>query len=78
MSSKKKLIKLGKSLSSKSLVPIRSHNELQSLELMKMPEVPNPIKIFTSPDERSPVKEFHKKRFKYNSKEKIELKQIKY
>jgi hypothetical protein len=45
---------------------------------MKMPEVPNPIKIFTSPDERSPVKELHKKRFKYTSKEKIELKQIKY
>lgn len=43
-----------------------------------MPEVPNPIKIFTSPDERSPIKELHKKRFKYTSKEKIELNQIKY
>jgi hypothetical protein len=77
-----KQVKSAKSLnhtqSAKSLNPLRSKNELLSLDLV-IPEMPQPVVVYKSPSrEQRPVssesKSIHTRRFKYGINEKVDLK----
>ena len=69
--------------SSKSLVPLRSRNDLLSMELLsQVPQMPKPVQEYNGNDSQkldgTKKTSLHKSRFMYSGTEKIDVKKIDY